>query len=203
MCTGFYRENTIMKVAIYARVSTTKQHNGNQLIELREFAAKQKWQVVAEYVDTVSGSGKKDRVQFERMMLAASQRQFDVLLFWKLDRFTREGTRKTLAYLTRLDAWGVAWRSYSEPFFDSCGIMRDVVISIMATLAEQERISISERTKAGLARAKRAGKVLGRTPYAVDLNAVRAKQKAGQSLREIATNLGVSPALLVKRGKAR
>jgi hypothetical protein len=54
-----------------------------------------------------------------------------------------------------------------------------------------------------VARAKRAGKVLGRTPYAVDMNAVRAKQKAGQSLREIATNLGVSPALLVKRGKAR
>jgi DNA invertase Pin-like site-specific DNA recombinase len=74
MCTVFCRENTIMKVAIYARVSTNKQDNGNQLIELREFAAKQKWQIVTEYVDTVSGSGKKDRVQFERMMLAASQR---------------------------------------------------------------------------------------------------------------------------------
>jgi DNA invertase Pin-like site-specific DNA recombinase len=67
----------------------------------------------------------------------------------------------------------VAWRSYMEPFFDSCGMMRDVVISIMATLAEQERISISERTKAGLARAKRAGKVLGRKPYAVSRNAQR------------------------------
>jgi DNA invertase Pin-like site-specific DNA recombinase len=203
MCTVFYQENTIMKVAIYSRVSTSKQDNGNQLIELREFAAKQNWQVVTEYADTVSGSGKKDRVQFERMMLAASQKQFDVLLFWKLDRFTREGTRKTLAYLTRLDAWGVAWRSYSEPFFDSCGVMRDVIISIMATLAEQERISISERTKAGLARAKRSGKVLGRAPYTVDMVAVRAKQKAGQSLRGIARDLGVSPALLVKRAKAR
>jgi DNA invertase Pin-like site-specific DNA recombinase len=199
----FCRENTFMKVAIYARVSTNKQDNGNQLTQLREFAAKQDWQVVTEYVDIVSGSGKKDRVQFERMMLAASQKQFDVLLFWKLDRFTREGTRKTLAYLTRLDAWGVAWRSFSEPFFDSCGIMRDVVISIMATLAEQERISISERTKAGLARAKRAGRVLGRTPYTVDMDAVRAKQKAGQSLRAIARGLGVSPALLVKRAKVR
>ena len=109
------------------------------------------------------------------MILAASQKQFDVLLFWKLDSFTREGTRKTLAYLTRLAPWGVAWRSYSEPFFDSCGFMRDVVISIMATLAEQERISISERTRAGLARAKHAGKVLGRTPYKVDMVAVRAK----------------------------
>jgi DNA invertase Pin-like site-specific DNA recombinase len=192
-----------MKVVIYSRVSTSKQDNGNQLVQLREFAAKQKWEVVAEYVDTVSGSGKKDRLQFERMMLAASQRQFDVLLFWKLDRFTREGTRKTLAYLTRLDSWGVAWRSYSEPFFDSCGVMRDVIISIMATLAEQERISISERTKAGLARAKRSGKVLGRAPYAVDMVAVRAGQKAGKSLRAIARDLGVSPALLVKRAKVR
>jgi DNA invertase Pin-like site-specific DNA recombinase len=197
MCTVFRQEKTIMKVAIYSRVSTSKQDNGNQLIQLREFAAKQKWQVVTEYVDTVSGSGKTDRLQFERMMLAASQKQFDVLVFWKLDRFTREGTRRTLAYLTWLDAWGVAWRSYSEPFFDSCGVMRDVIISIMATLAEQERISISERTKAGLARARRSGKVLGRTPYAVDMVAVRAKQKAGQSLRGIARDLGVSAALLV------
>jgi DNA invertase Pin-like site-specific DNA recombinase len=79
--------------------------------------------------------------------------------------------------------------------------MRDMVISIMATLAEQERISFGERTKAGLARAKRSGKVLGRTPHAVDIVAVKAKQKAGQSLRGIARDLGVSPALLVKRAK--
>jgi DNA invertase Pin-like site-specific DNA recombinase len=123
--------------------------------------------------------------------LAASQRRFDLLLFWKLDRFSREGTRKTLQYLTRLDSYDVAWRSYMEPFFDSCGMMRDVVLSIMATLAEQERISISERTKAGLARARRSGKVLGRKPYSVEMKEVRAKQKAGQSLRGIARDLGV------------
>jgi DNA invertase Pin-like site-specific DNA recombinase len=82
------------------------------------------------------------------MMLAASQRRFDLLLFWKLDRLSREGVRETLAYLTRLDGWGVAWRSFTEQHLDSAGIFKDVVISIMATLAEQERISISERTKA-------------------------------------------------------
>jgi DNA invertase Pin-like site-specific DNA recombinase len=75
------------------------------------------------------------------MMLDASQKQFDLLLFWKLDRLSREGVRKTLVHLTRLDSYGVAWRSFMEPFFDSCGVMRDVVISIMATLAEQERIA--------------------------------------------------------------
>jgi len=120
-----------------------KQDIGNQLIQLREFVAKQQWELEEEFVDTVTGSGKKDRTAFDAMMLAASQRRFDLLLFWKLDRFSREGTRKTLQYLTRLDSDGVAWRSYMEPFFDSCGMMRDVVIGIMATLAEQERISIS------------------------------------------------------------
>ncbi len=187
--------------AIYARVSTNKQDNGNQLIQLREFAAKQGWTIVAEYVDTVSGSGKKDRAQFDAMMLAASQKKFDVLLFWKLDRLSREGVRKTLRYLEQLDSYGVAWRSFTEPFFDSCGIMRDVVISIMATLAEQERITISDRTKAGLQRARKAGKRLGGKPIHVDMLAVQKRRTAGESLRAIARSLNVSPSLLVKKAK--
>ena len=180
-----------MKVAIYARVSTSKQDNGNQLIQLREFAGKQDgWEIVAEYVDTVSGSGKKDRVQFDRMMLAASQRQFDVLLFWKLDRLSREGVRKTLAHLERLDSWGVRWRSFMEPFFDSCGMMRDVVISIMATLAAQERINISDRTKAGLRRTVREkGTKLGRPVVEVDMRLVQKRRAKGESLRAIAKAL--------------
>jgi len=187
--------------AIYARVSTNKQDNGNQLIQLREFAAKQGWTIVAEYVDTVSGSGKKDRAQFDAMMLAASQKKFDVLLFWKLDRLSREGVRKTLRYLEQLDSYGVAWRSFTEPFFDSCGIMRDVVISIMATLAEQERITISDRTKAGLQRARKAGKRLGGKPIHVDMAEVERRRTAGESLRAIARSLNVSPSLLVKKAK--
>ena len=187
--------------AIYARVSTNKQDNGNQLIQLREFAAKQGWTIVAEYVDTVSGSGKKDRTQFDAMMLAASQKKFDVLLFWKLDRLSREGVRKTLRYLEQLDSYGVAWRSFTEQFFDSCGIMRDVVISIMATLAEQERITISDRTKAGLQRARKAGKRLGGKPIHVDMLTVQKRRAAGESLRAIARSLNVSPSLLVKKAK--
>ena len=125
-------------------------------------------------------------------MLAASQRQFDLLLFWKLDRLSREGVRKTLQYLTLLDSYGVAWRSFMEPFFDSCGVMRDVVISIMATLAEQERISISDRTRAGLARAVRAGKTLGRRAVVVDVSRARKLQREGLGLRPIAKKMGVS-----------
>jgi DNA invertase Pin-like site-specific DNA recombinase len=105
-------------------------------------------------------------------------------------RISREGVRKTLVHLTRLDSYGVAWRSFMELFFDSCGVMRDVVISITATLAEQERISISERTKAGLVRAVKAGRTLGRRPVAVDLVRARKMQKEGLGLRLVAKKLG-------------
>jgi putative DNA-invertase from lambdoid prophage Rac len=74
----------------------------------------------------------------------------------------------------------------------SCGIMRDVVISIMATLAEQERISISDSTKAGLQRARRAGKKLGRRAVAVDLDKVQRLRGAGLGLRGVAKKLGIS-----------
>jgi len=185
-------------VGVYVRVSTEKQENGNQLDQLRDFAAKQGWEIVAEFVDTVSGSGKKARPQFDQMMLAASQRQFDLVLFWKLDRFSREGVRKTLRYLELLDSYGVAWRSFMEPFFDSCGIMRDVVITIMATLAEQERISISDRTRAGLQRAIKAGKTLGRRAVLVDVAKARRLRREGLGLRSVARKLKISVNTLQK-----
>ena len=55
-----------MKIGIYCRVSTSKQENGNQLDQLREFAAKQGWEIAAEFVDTVTGSGKSKRPQLRR-----------------------------------------------------------------------------------------------------------------------------------------
>jgi DNA invertase Pin-like site-specific DNA recombinase len=191
-----------MRIAILSRVSTSKQDHENQLIQLRDFADKNAWEIVATYTDTVTGSGKKAREQFDQMMRDASQKRFDLVLFWKLDRFSREGVRKTLRHLQQLDDWGVGWRSFQEPFFDSCGMMRDVVISIMATLAEQERITISERTKAGLPRTRKAGTRLGRRPAQVDMALVEKRRAGGESLRGIARSLQVSPALLIKRRKA-
>ena len=185
--------------AVYGRVSTTKQENENQLVDLREFAKKQDWHLAHEYVDTVTGSGKRSREQFDRMMLAASKHEFDGILFWKLDRFSREGVRRTLYYLSQLDGWKVSWRSYQEPWFDSCGPFKDAVISIMATLAEQERIAISERTKAGLRRVRRAGTKLGRPTADLDMHKVLRLRKQGLSLRAVGAKLGWSAALIAKR----
>src|SRR5947208_12125755 len=92
----------------------------------------------------------------------ASRRKFDVLLFWSLDRFSREGVLETLQHLQRLTSYGVGWKSFTEQYLDSCGVFRDAVLSILATIAKQERIRLSERTVAGLERARKAGRIGGR-----------------------------------------
>lgn len=182
-----------MRARVYARVSTERQETMNQLAQLRQFALTQGWNIDFEYLDYETGS-KADRVQFQKMLSDASQRRFDVLLFWSLDRLSREGALETLQHLQRLTNYGVAWRSFTEPYFDSCGIFKDAIIAIVATLAKQERVRISERTRAGLARVKASGKALGRPrrlngEHRAQIAALRAQ---GVSGREIARRLGVS-----------
>src|SRR4030095_5191253 len=140
-----------MRAALYARVSTKDkgQETENQLRQLREVAAAQGWTVPAEYIDSKSAKN-GDREEFRRLFADASRRQFDVVLFWALDRFSREGVRETLNYLERLTAAGVGWRSFTEQYLDSCGIFKDAVLAILAVIAKQERIRLSERTIAGL-----------------------------------------------------
>jgi DNA invertase Pin-like site-specific DNA recombinase len=72
-----------------------------------------------------------------------------VLLFWSLDRLRREGTVATLSHLQRLHQYGVGYRSYTEQYLDSTGIFKEAVIGILAAVAPQERIRLSERTVAG------------------------------------------------------
>jgi len=153
-----------MKIAIYARVSRgdDAQNPENQLEPLRNMAAALKGKVVQEYVDTCSGA-KSDREEFLRLLKDADSRSFDLLLVWSLDRFSREGIVNTLAYLKRLKRNGIAVKSLQEPWLDTRdeGIT-DLLISIFSWVAEQERKRIVERVKAGLDRAKREGKTLGR-----------------------------------------
>lgn len=152
----------ISDVAIYARVSTRdRQETQNQLRQLRTFCRKQRWKIVGEYVDRESG-GKADRREFRQLFADAHQRKFDLVLFWALDRFSREGVLKTLTYLNELEAAGVEFKSYSEQYLDSSGLFKDAILAILATLAKQERIRLSERVKAGLDRAKADGQKLGR-----------------------------------------
>ena len=183
------------RVALYGRVSTKDkgQEVQNQLRQLREFAAHSGWTIVAEYIDHESGKV-SDREQFQAMFAAASKRQFDVLLFWSLDRLSREGVLPTLQHLQRLTAYGIGYRSYTEQYFDSCGIFRDAVIAIIATVAKQERIRISERVRAGLSTARNKGKRLGRPKVFVSRARIESLRQEGLSWREIAEQLGSNTA---------
>jgi DNA invertase Pin-like site-specific DNA recombinase len=181
-----------VRTGTYGRISTEKQDTENQLAQLREFAKTQGWQVVQEYVDVESGS-KSDRPEFERMFRDASQRKFDLILFWALDRLSREGVLATLQHLNRLESYGVGFRSFTEPYFDSCGVFKDAVIAIMATLAKQERVKRAERTKAGLAIARAKGKTLGRPRILRATTSDVARLRAsGKSYRSVARELGIS-----------
>jgi DNA invertase Pin-like site-specific DNA recombinase len=188
----------MMKAAIYARVSTRdgRQDAENQLRQLREFAASQKWTVVHEYVDRASGK-RGDREQFQKMFLAASRREFDCLLFWSLDRLSREGTVETLNHLQRLTGYGVNYRSFTEQYLDSTGIFKEAVIGILAAVAKQERVRLSERTIAGLERARAQGRVGGR-PKAEDAEPklvakIGRLRSEGNSIRAIAGAVKKSP----------
>ena len=184
-----------MRTALYARVSTRDkgQDTENQLAQLREFARTQGWSIVGEYTDRVTGKH-SDREQFQKLFQDASQRKFDTVLFWSLDRFSREGVLETLNHLQRLSSYGVGYRSFTEQYLDSCGIFKDAVLSILATIAKQERIRLSERTIAGLEKARRQGRVGGRPRVVVNRAKVVEMDADGMTMREIADDLGISAA---------
>ena len=179
-----------MRVAIYARVSTKdRQEVGNQLRQLREFAAPEGWTIFREYVDHETGKN-DDRCEFQAMFRDASQRKFDVLLFWALDRLSREGVLETLQHLNRLTSYGVGYRSFTEQYFDSCGIFKDAVIAIVATVAKQKRVRISQRVRAGLETARAKGKKLGRPRVAVDTRRIATLRPSGHSWSQIDEQTG-------------
>jgi DNA invertase Pin-like site-specific DNA recombinase len=180
------------RVALYTRISTADQRSENQVSELAGFAKTQGWSVALKFEDVASGS-KSDRRAFQALMAAAAQRKFDLVLFWSLDRFSREGVAQTLKYLQLLESWGVGFRSFTEPYLDSLGHFKDVVLALLATIAKQERIRISERTKAGLASARLRGHIGGRPRLQEDTRKrVLQLRKAGLSYPKIAATLEIS-----------
>jgi DNA invertase Pin-like site-specific DNA recombinase len=186
-----------MDTAIYSRVSTSKQEAENQLAQLRAFAASQGWSVKREFVDIATGKN-SDREHFKALFKAASRREFELVLFWSLDRFSREGALGTLTYLQSLTQYGVGYRSFTEQYLDSCGMFRDAVISILAVIAKQERVRLSERTIAGLQRARARGRIGGRPRAVCDASEVTRRKTDGETLAEIALKLNVSKSTIYR-----
>lgn len=179
-------------VAIYARVSTKDkgQDVENQLVQQRRYAEAQGW-TIREFVDHESGKH-ANRAAFQEIFLAASRREIDIVLVWALDRFSREGVAETFAHVKKLVDYGVQFESLTEPHFRTTGPAGELMFAVSAWIAKQERIRISERTKAGLAIARASGKQLGRPKRIFPRARAEKMRKRGMSWGMIATELGVA-----------
>lgn len=188
-----------MRVAIYARVSTREkgQDPENQLHQLRDFAERH-GTIYKVFTEEVSG-GKSDRSEFKQLLLESYQKKFDLIVFWRLDRFSREGALPTLKYLKELRDHGVNYKSFTESYLDSLGPFGDVIVSMLATIAAQDLIKISENTKASLAKKKAAGVRLGApTKSPAVIAQAQALKAEGKSKSAIARALGISPSTVAK-----
>ena len=185
---------TVKRAGVYARVSTDGQETENQLLQMARFVESQGWER-RDFIDHQSGKTAQ-RPQLQALFAAAARREVDVVVFWSLDRFTREGALATLQHLALLGSYGVRFRSFAEPYLDSCGLWGDAIIAILGTIAKQERVRIVERVRAGLQRAQvtgtRSGKPIGRPPVVFDRAQVVRRRAAGESWRDIAAALSVS-----------
>ena len=159
-----------MKVAVYARVSTTDQTCESQLRELREYAARRGWEVYREYIDTGWSGSKATRPQLDRLMKEAREKRFDVVVVWKLDRWGR-----SLAHLVesvkQLAAMGVRFLAVTQNIdTDENNPMARLLMHLMAAFAEFEREMIRERVASGVKR------------YQADYNTGAARSHSGKNL---------------------
>lgn len=180
------------RVAIYARVSTLEkgQDPETQLLQLREFAGRRGFEVTGEFVDYASGKTEQ-REQYKMMLNLVRKRQIEVVLVWRYDRFARS-TQALVNALNEFRSLGVDFISYQENI-DTTTPQGELIFSIMASLAQFESALISERVKAGMARAKSQGKQISRPR----LNG-RVQQKIKElyedkiSIKQISKQLGIS-----------
>jgi DNA invertase Pin-like site-specific DNA recombinase len=181
------------RAAMYLRVSTDGQTTDNQRLELDRTAKAAGWEVVDVYLDHgVSGAkGREQRPEFDRLCKDATRRKFDVVMAWSVDRLGRS-LQGLVTFLGELHAVGVDLFLHQQGI-DTTTPAGKAMFQMMGVFAEFERSMIQERVKAGLARAKVNGRVLGRPNVAdgVRDQVLIAKQE-GLSVRRIAQEVGVS-----------
>lgn len=176
------------RAALYLRVSTSDQHTENQRPEVERVVATRKLDLVHVYEESVSAA--KRRPEFDRMLDDARRGKFDVLVIWAIDRFGRNMFGNIQAVL-ELDRIGVQIVSVQEPWLDTGGPVRPLLVAIFSWVAEQDRARLIERTNAGLDRARRKGVTLGRPKARVDMWRAERLLAGGASLRSVAAELGV------------
>jgi DNA invertase Pin-like site-specific DNA recombinase len=185
------------RAVLYLRVSTVEQTTANQERELRAVAERMGHEIVHVYKDHgISGAkGRNGRPAFDRMCRDATQRKFDVIMAWSVDRLGRS-LQDLVGFLSELHALGIDLFLHQQGL-DTTTPAGKAMFQMMGVFSEFERAMIQERVRAGLKRAVAEGKRLGRPPIAPALvERIReALDKPGRTegVRKIAARLGVDP----------
>lgn len=165
------------RAAIYVRVSTEEQSLENQLSSIREFAERRDLSIVEVYGEEESAWRGGRQRELARLLRDAYSGKFTVVVVWALDRLSRGGVSAVLSLVHRLGSYGVRIISMHEPWTEAPGQLAELLYSITAWVAEMESVRISERTKAGMERAKAAGKHIGRPRGSKDSKPRRAQKR--------------------------
>ena len=180
------------RAALYVRVSTDRQTVENQELQLRQVAERRGWEVIEVYSDA-GLSGAKDRKQrpgLDQMLSDASRGKFDVVMAWAIDRVGRS-LIDLLGTIQHLEACGVDLY-LDQQNIDTTTPMGKLIFQITGAFAEFERSMIRQRIHAGLQRARKAGKVLGRARIDPAIEAaIRRSLEKGRGIRETAREIGV------------
>jgi DNA invertase Pin-like site-specific DNA recombinase len=187
-----------MRVAIYARVSTTGngQDPTMQTRELKEYAERRGWSLAGEYVDIGISGTKEKRPELDRLMVDAHRHRFDAVVLWKFDRFARSVSH-LLRALELFRSQGIEFVSFSEQM-DTSTPAGKMVFTVLGAVAELERSLIVERVKSGLRNARAKGKRSGRPRAVVDAARIARLRSQGRTVREIADEMGYSRSLVHK-----
>ena len=181
-----------MRVAIYARVSTTNhgQDASMQTRELREYCQRRAWEVEGEYVDAGVSGAKERRPQLDALLVACRKRRVDAVVVYRYDRFARS-LRQLVNALEEFRSLGIEFISLHEGVDTSTPNGR-LVFGIFASIAEFERELIRDRVKSGIAAARSKGKKLGRPKVSLDVARIVSLRASGRSWPQIAEVMGVS-----------
>lgn len=191
-----------LRAALYARVSTTDQNPRMQIDELRDLAARRNYEVVGEFVDHGVSGTRDRRPELDRLLKLANSGKLDVVCCWRFDRFARN-LRFLLLTLDDFRVRGIDFVSMQDSIDTSTPTGR-LAFAIIGAVAEMEREMNRERTRSGIAAARRRGAQIGRPRVRVDVKVARHLLAQGTSIRAVAKKLGVGASTLTRalRGTA-
>jgi len=181
------------KIAIYARVSTDKQTCENQLLELRIIAKRMGYEVVSEFIDNgISGSkGREGRPALDLMMKSATQRKFDMVMCWSIDRLGRS-LQNLVEILNELQSMRIDL-FFLQQGMDTSTPSGRMIFSVFGAIGEFERNLIRERVIAGQKRAVANGVKMGRPSKMNEgmRSAIQLLREKGMGIKQIAKQLQV------------